>query len=221
MQLSKKNWLQIVTLLISAVLVFLIIAKINSYRHYKHKQPEAVIKSKPLMINDRDIFFGNSDAPIDIYIFYNYSCAACVKFFKETYPKLYKHYIEKGEVKLILKPVNLMDNPKINQALETVYSLNQVGQLEAIHQLFIENNSIIYSQEFEVFVNKMIQNNSEIEHCLSMHTYLSQIEDNNSTLKAYNITVTPTFIIGKTIYKGYIDYKLLKLIIKKQVKSGL
>lgn len=50
-----------------------------------------------------DIWLGKADAPVTIVEYASMTCSHCAAFHEETYPKLFKDYIETGKVRFVLR----------------------------------------------------------------------------------------------------------------------
>lgn len=212
----KKYKLEYIALLISIVLVALIAKRLIAHHSYTKTRLENTSHTSPILVTDKDIILGDNDAPLSIILFYSYSCSPCIDFFSDTYPKLVSNYIKPGRLKLILKPVNLMDNEEMYSALETLYCLNNLGQFNSMHQLLSTDISVIYSQQFKLFNNKLINSNNELQSCLANHESRKLVNRNNKQLKKLGMEATPTFVIDKLVYRGRMEYYLLDKILKKQ-----
>jgi protein-disulfide isomerase len=46
---------------------------------------------------------GNPDAPVTLIEYSDFTCGYCVKFFRETWPRLQKKYVETGKVRLLYR----------------------------------------------------------------------------------------------------------------------
>lgn len=212
----KKHKIECAAFIVSIILIALIINRLIEHNKLTQHKTESTPISSPLLIEDGEIILGLYNAPQTIILFYSYNCTPCTDFFKNTYQKLYTNYIEKGQVRLILKPINLTENKDLTMALETLYCLHNLGQFEAIHELLLTDINTIYTQLFKGFTNSLIQNNQELQHCLTEHQSLKLIKKNNEQLTSLNIQATPTFVIGHLVYTGAMDFKLLDNILKKQ-----
>ncbi len=209
--------LKIILLILLLIPVVFFVLKLKT----QNKEDGTILALQRIQIidNEMDICIGDRDAPVKIVLFYNYACGHCIRFFSETLPLLKKKHLDKKRAKLILKPVNLTHNATVSKALETLYCLDRLGEVEKMHQLLVLDYTVVYSSDFDIFVNDLMQKNEELAHCLSQHEAMGIIQQNNDELSALRLGGTPTFVIGNSVYKGALNYRTLNKIIKKELEK--
>lgn len=174
-----------------------------------------------LFENDLDIVYGSDTAEVTIYLFSNYTCKFCSKFFNEVYPELKKEYIEMGKIKLVVKPVALTGDESVINSLKLAICLNKYGNLEKLNELLLLEPQVIYSDQFNDVVEELTGKDEFVAECMlggEAEIYLSK---NLIEFKRLKCTGTPTFVINNKIYKGYVEYNKFKKVVEKELQYAL
>lgn len=167
--------------------------------------------------NDLDITYGSENAELKIYLFSNYNCSYCRKFFNDVFPLLEKNYIDNNKVKLIVKLINFTNEEKITTSLKLAVCVNKYGNFEKLNELLITEPKVIYSEEFGKVIDELIMKDEFIAECMLGGESEKYIIQNYALFKANGFTGTPTFIINNNVYKGFRDYKNFVEIIEKEL----
>jgi protein-disulfide isomerase len=169
--------------------------------------------------NDLDIVFGVDSAQLTIYLYYRYDCVFCQKFFTEVFPPLNTEYIEKGKVKLVMKVLELNNDEYALNSLKTVVCINKYGNFEKLHQLLLTDPKVVYTNEFREVTEGFIEKDTFVAECMLGGSAEKYITTNALEFKLLGLTGTPTFVINRTIYKGYKKYSDFKNVIEKELKA--
>ncbi len=198
------------------IVLVLIVVAVVLFQKKKDNRVEANIFQ-----NEMDIVHGSDSADLTIYLFSNYTCAFCRKFFNNVYPELKKEYIDSGKVKLVIKPIALTNNEAVINSLKIVVCLNKYGNMEKLHELLLLEPKVIYSGKFEQVVDELTAKDEFVAECMlggEAEVYLSR---NLIDFKRLNCTGTPTFVINNKIYKGYVEYERFKKVVEKERQYAL
>ncbi|TAJ14755.1 hypothetical protein DMA11_04260 [Marinilabiliaceae bacterium JC017] len=211
--MNKKYW---VAYSFTVILLVLIAIKIWTlfFSDHGYVELEAEIKT-----NEYDIAFGADNAVVTIYMYSSYNCGFCTKFFNDVYPKLKTNFIDGGKVRLVVKPLVLGNNAAVQKATQAAICVNKFGSFEKYHQLLIYEPQVVYTNEFKQLLDDYISDNTEIAECLLDNDDYSYLDGNMRDFKVLGLTGTPTFIIGKRVYKGYLDYNSIDKIINGELKK--
>lgn len=197
--------------LVAIVFVILFFTSIGKQlKKPKQKQVEIVA-------HDLDIVFGLHTAPHSIYLYSNYSCSHCHKFFMEVFPLLKQNYMDNGEVKLIMRLVDFGNNPYISDAYRMAICINAYGNYTHLHELFLTHFKIVESNDFIAMLDEFTQADDMVAQCYygdEAQTYLDIIKNEFTRLQFKG---TPTFIIGNRAYTGYLNFNQLADILDKQI----
>ena len=168
--------------------------------------------------NDIDIVLGSDSARITVYMFASYTCHHCHEFLLVDLPRLQQRYIDSGQVKFVVKPINIAENRDMMSAMQLAGCMNNDGNADDIRELLLTDPTAVYSDEFRQLIDDILDSNSELAECLVANDF-SSVKQNNKLFSAIGLKVTPIFVIGSHLYKGrrsydkfceIIDYELNK-----------
>ncbi len=197
--MRKFNKHHIIAFFLSIVLAGLIAIKLVSY--FSNSDFDRELSSSP-PINPLDIVWGKSNAPVTIFLYSSYTCKYCTSFFQETFPQLKKEYIDQGKIKLVLKLVELPEEPETMRAIQASVCINQFADFEKFHELLTINPEVIYSPDFRVLLDDIVATNPDIAQCLLEHEDYAYVHQNNKEFRSHNFKGTPTFVIGEKVFNG-------------------
>jgi protein-disulfide isomerase len=138
---NQKDWLLPVSVLIAGALV----AAAVLYSNFKKptstdiapttKQDAEQISGEPQI--DDDVVLGDPNAPVTIFVFGDYQCPFCGKFFKETEPLIRKNYIDTGKIKMVYKDFAFL-GPESTYAAEAAECAKDQGKYWQYHDVLLE-----------------------------------------------------------------------------------
>ncbi|MGM0376336.1 MAG: DsbA family protein [Bacteroidota bacterium] len=205
-------------LVISAILMILIVIKL--YQSIKNDNPETQILQQKIEIQENDIIFGSDKAPLTMFVFSDYNCKYCKRFFNEVLPKIQKQYIETGKLKLVLKLVVLRESPEWMEASQAVMCANQVSGFEEMHKLLVFNSKVVFTENFQTLMDDIIADNPDMAKCLLQHNDYKYIKQNNADFRNNNMQGTPTFVIGNEMYPGYRSFEKFEVIFHNSLSNN-
>ena len=205
-------------LAISSALLILIVIKL--YQYNKNDNSEAQTINQKIEIQDNDIVLGSRQAPLTMFVFSDYNCKFCNRFFTEVLPKIQKHYIETGKLKLILKLVVLKEIPELMKASQAVMCANQFAGFEEMHQLLVFNSKVVYTKDFQFLMDDIIATNPDMAECLLQHDDYKYVKRNNGDFRDNNLSGTPTFIIENKIYPGHRSFEKFEVLFQNYLPNA-
>ncbi|MDA3954614.1 MAG: thioredoxin domain-containing protein [Bacteroidales bacterium] len=171
--------------------------------------------------HELDIVYGSDSADLTIFLFSNYSCSFCRKFFAFVYPKLKEEYIDHGKIKLVVKPVDLTNNKNVINSLKIAVCINEYGKFEKLNKLLLFEPKVVYNEEFSNLIDEFIEKDIFVAECMLGGESDEYIVENILKFQSLKLTGTPIFIINNKIYKGYSDYENFKKLIEKELSYTL
>lgn len=203
---------------ISTVLLILIVIKL--YQYNKNDNSEVPTIKQKIEIRENDIVLGSPQAPLTMFVFSDYNCKFCKRFFAKVFPKIQEHYIETGKLKLILKLVVLKEIPELMKASQAVMCANQFAGFEEMHQLLTFNSKVVYTKDFQTLMNDIIATNPDMAECLLQHDNYQYVKRNNSDFRNNNLSGTPTFVIKNKIFPGYRSFEKFEAIFQNYLANA-
>lgn len=199
----------------------LVIAFLACFLKQKNVSERSIDRKVGVYENELDIVFGQDSASLKVFLFFSYNCSFCRKFFENVYPELKKDFIDKGKVKLVLKPVELSRNKSIINSLQIAVCVNEYGNFEKLHQLLLAEPTVVFTPEFEAVIGELTEKDLFVAECMYGGKSEKYISNNLNTFLNLNLTGTPTFVINNNVYKGYKDYDKFKNMIEKELNNTL
>lgn len=201
-------------LLVSIMLMFLVSC------HSQSGDQSLISIKTDVSEKTEDVVFGAEDATNAIYMYASYHCNFCRYFFSRTFPELKSNFIDKGKLKLVVKFVDFDENPQIMKALQTASCISRFGVYQKYHELLMVNPDVVFTEDFAELVDEIMQNNPEIEECVLSDPEFTYLKSNVKEFRENNLSGTPTFIINKHVYSGFISYENFVKLIEKEFETN-
>jgi protein-disulfide isomerase len=200
----------IAAILIAGALIYSAGAKNTKTENQKEEAPKAAELSKPQI--DDDVVLGDPNAAVTIFIFGDYQCSFCGKFFKETEPLIRKNYVETGKVKVVSKDLAFL-GPESTAAAEAAQCAKDQGKYwqyyDALYNEEIKdgqtNNGNLNRDLFKKIALNLKMNADEFLSCFDSKKYENEVrKDIEEAKNVMERISTPTiFINGKMIQGAY------------------
>lgn len=173
-------------------------------------------------ITKQEIFFdkdapvlGNPKGDVTVVEYFDYQCPYC----KKAHPMIKKVIKEDGNVRLVLKDWPVFGDASIFAA-QAVLGAAQIGEYETAMEALMKTSGKLSHEDVEkaltgagLSIEKLAaavnKNNDKISGLL---------DRNYNQAVALNFVGTPSFVIGSTLFPGYLDEKGLKDAIAKARK---
>ena len=160
--------------------------------------------------NSLDPFFGNPNANITIYEFFDYNCGYC----KSVLPTLLNVVKKDKNIKLIFKEFPILSETSLEAALYALAAHKQNLYFE-FHTRIMEYRGRLNNDIFIKVANDIGLNIERLKNDLDDKNIRMAIEKNRLIAKGFNINGTPTLIIGDKIIPGAINEQQLNELIKE------
>lgn len=209
----KKSAFNLLIYGISIVLLLLIFYSLIDKFVFSERK-HAINLDRTVETHQADIVYGDLHSPQTIYVYFSYKCGYCKRFFRDVFPHLKKNYIEKGELKLVLKLVEARQDLDMMYALQVESGLYQFGEYDAFHKLLLHDSNVVNTDEFKDLCLDILSSNSELAQYVFEGKALKDLNRNYQEYEELKLTGTPSFIIKKKLYKGYLEYSELKEILE-------
>ncbi|PKP10531.1 MAG: hypothetical protein CVU09_06315 [Bacteroidetes bacterium HGW-Bacteroidetes-4] len=180
---------------------------------YWYNKPKAPALFKPISAGEYDIVFGSANASVQVFVFFDYFCSHCRKFFIDEYPKIEQEFINTNLLQLVLKPVFFSNQTPIVKAYKSAICLNQYGKYHDMHQLLLVEPEAVFSPSFNELIEEYIQRNSMYAECMYAGAVDQYLDETRNLFIANRFKGTPTFVINDKVYKGYLSFSRFQQII--------
>ncbi len=213
--LNKKNRISIIILIILFIVVSLIAVKVIWFSNI-NKNDKTVID---LTQRDLDIVFGYDSALVAVFMYANYGCPYCRKFFTDIYPAIKKEYIDSGKVKIIMRLTFKTVNQDLLTAMKAAVCVNKFGNYEYLHQLVLSQSNIVYTKEFHDIINEFIDKDLQVAECILGGAADEYLKKNIEEFDSLQLKGTPAFIIGNKIFYGLQEKSIFVEILNFYLKQ--
>ncbi len=234
---EKNNRFLSVSIIIAAVLISgSLLYSIGIKGFEKNSQTaevqKAVQKSAGPQIDD-DVILGDPEAPVTVFVFSDYQCPFCGKFFKETESLIRENYVETGKAKMVFKDLAFV-GPESTLAAQAAECARDQQKYWAFHDALFnievnefetlgnnENNGNLNEETFKNIASNLGMDVGEFLTCFESQKYAAEVE--NDFQEAGSIIdkiSTPTIFIDKTIIQGAYPYSVFAQLIDEALKQN-
>ena len=142
---------------------------------------------------------GKVDAPLTLIEYSDYTCGYCLKFFKETLPKLQATYIDTGKVRFLYR-----DYPRANrgvgvEAAVAARCAGAQGRYWAMHDRLFGEGSRLDGGSFKSAAKSMGLDQAEFGKCFDERRHLESIFQDRREANRWGFHGTPGFILMQTV----------------------
>lgn len=141
---------------------------------------------------------GQANAPVTLIEYSDFTCGYCLKFFKETWPRIQARYVDTGKVKFLYRDYPRADQgPGLDAALAARCAGVQ-GKYWPMHdRLFAEggrlDQAVILRHAVAVGLNQ-----PGFERCLKDKSFVASIFEDRDEANRWGFHGTPGFILMRT-----------------------
>ncbi len=218
---KKKDYLLPASILIAAVLITGALIYSNGLKNTKPETQSANLGQTAEKITSPQVgnaaVLGDPKAPVTIFIFSDYQCPYCGKFYKEAELLIRKNYVDTGKAKMIYKNLAFLGSES-TAAAEAAECAKDQGKFWAYHDAILdieikemqtsgnnENTGNLTRYLFKSIASSLGMNVDELLSCFDSQKYAAEIKNDaqeaNSLMERAS---TPTiFINGKMIQGAY------------------
>lgn len=181
--------------------------------------------SQPQIGND--VVLGNPDAKVAIFIFSDYQCPFCGKFFKETESLIIKNYIETGKAKMVYKDLAFL-GPESKLAAQAVECAKDQGKYWQYHDALFENeikdgqenNGNLNKDLFKKISSDLKMNVDEFLSCFDSGKYVAEVEkDIQEAQSVMERASAPTIFINDKMIQGAYPYDVFSKAIDEAINK--
>ncbi|NCO15262.1 protein-disulfide isomerase [Candidatus Wolfebacteria bacterium CG18_big_fil_WC_8_21_14_2_50_39_7] len=228
---KKQNYLLSASILIAAILVAGTLIYSTGVKNTEPEKQKASLEqaiqglSKPEI--DDDVILGDPQAPVTIFIFSDYQCPFCGKFFKETELLIRQNYVDTGKVKMVYKDLAFLGPESVAaaQAAECARDQKKYWQyhdalFEAEIQDGQEQNGNLNKELFEKIASDLKMNLDEFLSCLNSSKYAAEVDKDIKEGKSVMERMsTPTIFINEKMIQGAYPYNVFSQAIDEALNK--
>jgi protein-disulfide isomerase len=181
---------------------------------------------------ENEAVLGDSKAPVTIFIFSDYQCPFCGKFFKETEMLLRRNYVDTGKAKMIYKSLTFL-GPESTNAAEAALCARDQGKFWEYHDALFEietnefqtsgnneNTGNLSKNLFEKIASDLKIDTKQFSSCFDSQKYQNEITKTGEEAAALMDRVsTPTIFINDQMVQGAYPYGTFADLIDKALNK--
>jgi protein-disulfide isomerase len=148
---------------------------------------------------DRDVRVrGNANAPVTIIEYSDFTCGFCVKFFKETWPRIQARYVDTGKVRFLYRDYPRADQgPGVEAALAARCAGAQ-GKYWPMHDRLFAEGGRLDKAGYLRHTTAIGLDQPAFERCMQDKRFLKAIFTDRDEANRWGFHGTPGFILIRT-----------------------
>ena len=158
-----------------------------------------LIEAGTVNVADDGRIQGKSDAPLTLIEYSDFTCGYCLKFFKETLPKLQAAYIDTGKVKFVYRDYPRADRGVGVEAAVAARCAGAQGRYWAMHDRLFGEGSRLDSGSFKGAAKAVGLDQGEFGKCFDERRHLESIFQDRREANRWGFHGTPGFILMQTV----------------------
>jgi protein-disulfide isomerase len=142
---------------------------------------------------------GKADAPLTLIEYSDFTCGYCLKFFKETLPKLQATYIDTGKIRFVYRDYPRADRGVGVEAAVAARCAGAQGRYWAMHDRLFGEGSRLDSGGFKSFAKSLGLDQEQFGKCFDERRHLESIFQDRREANRWGFHGTPGFILMQTV----------------------
>jgi protein-disulfide isomerase len=142
---------------------------------------------------------GRIDAPVTLIEYSDFTCGYCLKFFRDTWPKLQAKYVETGKLRFVYRDYPRADRGVGVEAAVAARCAGAQGRYWAMHdRLFGEEGRLDWGA-FRAYAKAIGLDQAAFAQCFEERRYLESIFQDRQEANRWGFHGTPGFILMHTV----------------------
>jgi len=141
---------------------------------------------------------GQANAPVTLIEYSDFTCGYCVKFFKQTWPRIQARYVDTGKVRFIYRDFPRGDQGSGVDAAMAARCAGVQGQYWAMHDRLFAEGGQLGKQVYLRHAVALSLDQPAFERCVSEGRYTKAIFEDRQEANQWGFHGTPGFILVRT-----------------------
>ena len=142
---------------------------------------------------------GKADAPVTLIEYSDFTCGYCLKFFKETWPKIQARYVDTGKVRFLYKDYPRADQgPGVTAALAARCAGDQ-GTYWPMHDRLFAADGRLDVDSYSQHAKAIGLDQSQFRQCLRDAPHMQAIFHDRDEANSWGFHGTPGFVLMRTV----------------------
>ncbi len=140
---------------------------------------------------------GDAKARVAIIEFSDYQCPFCLRYFRNTMPKLLEEYVATGKVKYVLRDFPLTSiHPEAFNAAVAARCAGDQGKYKEMHDQFFAKQASLRQADWNAHAKAVGLDLGDFEACMDSKRHEGAVKKDMEEGIAAGVRGTPTFFIG-------------------------
>jgi protein-disulfide isomerase len=154
---------------------------------------------------------GALQAPVVMVDFSDFQCTYCVKFAKETLPRIDEQYIRVGKVRLVFRHLAILGEASVTAALAAACAQDQGKFWEYHDTLFANRSPLAFSTtRLKEYAANLGLERASFATCLDGKTHARRVESETLLGRALGANGTPAFLINGQLVMGAYPFEVFQ-----------
>ncbi|MGB3398365.1 MAG: DsbA family protein [Nitrospira sp.] len=141
---------------------------------------------------------GKADAPVTMIEYSDFTCGYCLKFFKETWPKIQARYVDTGKVRFLYKDYPRADQgPGVTAALAARCAGDQ-GTYWPMHDRLFAADGRLDVDSYSQHAKAIGLDQTKFRQCLRDAPHVQAIFQDRDEANGWGFHGTPGFVLMRT-----------------------
>jgi protein-disulfide isomerase len=141
---------------------------------------------------------GNVNAPVTMVEYSDFTCGFCLKFFKETWPRLQARYVDTGKVRFLYKDYPRADQGPGLAAAVAARCAGDQGAYWPMHDRLFAERAQLDQDLFLQHAKALGLNQAGFSQCLSDGRHVKAIFQDRQEANSWGFRGTPGFVIMRS-----------------------
>ena len=142
---------------------------------------------------------GRVDAPVTLIEYSDFTCGYCLKFFRDTWPKLQAKYVETGKLRFVYRDYPRADRGVGVDAAVAARCAGAQGRYWAMHDRLFGEGRRLDSEAFRSYARTIGLDQVVFAQCFDERRYLESIFQDRQEANRWGFHGTPGFILMRTV----------------------
>jgi protein-disulfide isomerase len=140
---------------------------------------------------------GSRAAKIILFEFADYQCLFCLRFHRETFPRIDKDYILTGKIRFIFRHFPLeKSHPHAFKAAQAALCAAEQGKFWQMHNWLFDYQNSSRFNDWANYADLLDLDETRFMSCLDAGSTASKVKKDMADGKSAGVKVTPTFLFG-------------------------
>ncbi len=141
---------------------------------------------------------GQANAPVTMIEYSDFTCGYCVKFFKQTWPRIQARYVDTGKVRFIYRDFPRGDQGSGVDAAMAARCAGVQGQYWAMHDRLFAEGGHLGKPVYLRHAAALSLDQPAFERCVNEGRYTKAIFEDRQEANQWGFHGTPGFILVRT-----------------------